>query len=233
MATPQRIGHRGAPRAFLENTLSSFAEAFSQGADAIELDVHVTRDGVAVVHHDPAFGRLTGGLHDGVPLPSLTLSEVLAVPLVGRKAGETARVPTLLAVLESLPPHGFAYVEIKGGSEEAVAAALQGFADRTAVHSFDHDAIARMRDVAPSIPRGLLFDRPIPATEVVRKMGAAAARDAWPALRVTDHHLIDAVHEAGGRVIVWTVNTRSDAEELARMGVDGICTDVLASLKSG
>jgi glycerophosphoryl diester phosphodiesterase len=230
MATPQRIGHRGAPRVFLENTLSSFAEAFSQGADAIELDVHVTRDGVPVVHHDPAFGRLTGGLHDGVPLASLTLDEVSAVSLVGKQGGETARVPTLLAVLESLPPHGFAYVELKGGSEEAVAAVLRDFADRAAVHSFDHAAIDRMRRIAPAIPRGLLFDRSKPAPEIVRSIRAAGARDAWPALRLTDHQLIDAVHDAGARVIVWTVNTRSDAEELARMGVDGVCTDVLASL---
>jgi glycerophosphoryl diester phosphodiesterase len=230
MATPQRIGHRGAPRAFLENTLSSFAEAFSQGADAIELDVHVTRDGVAVVHHDPVFGRLTGGLREGVPLASMTLEEVSAVPLVGKGGSETARVPTLLAVLESLPPHGLAYVEIKGGAEEAVAAVLQRFADRTAVHSFDHSAIDRMQRIAPAIPRGLLFDRETPPPDVVRRMRVAGARDAWPALRLTDHHLIDAVHEAGGRVIVWTVNARSDAEELARMGVDGVCTDVLASL---
>jgi glycerophosphoryl diester phosphodiesterase len=230
MAILQRIGHRGAPRAFLENTLSSFAEAFSQGADAIELDVHVTRDGIPVVHHDPVFGRLTGGAKHGVPLASLTLDEITTVALVD-KGGQATRVPTLSAVLESLPPHGFAYVEIKAGREEAVAAVLEDFAGRTAVHSFDHAAIDRMRDIAPTIPRGLLFDRPTPAQEIVRRMEVAAARDVWPALRLADRTLIDAVHGAGGRVIVWTVNGRADAELMTALGADAICTDVLSVLE--
>src|SRR4051812_22339036 len=49
----ERIGHRGAPRRYLENTTASFREALRLGGDAIELDVHVTSDGLPVVHHDP------------------------------------------------------------------------------------------------------------------------------------------------------------------------------------
>ncbi|HET9425615.1 MAG TPA: glycerophosphodiester phosphodiesterase, partial [Gemmatimonadaceae bacterium] len=53
----ERIGHRGAPRRYLENTLPAFTEAVRLGADAVELDVHVTADGQVVVHHDPALSR--------------------------------------------------------------------------------------------------------------------------------------------------------------------------------
>ena len=61
----ERIGHRGAKRELRENTLAAFRRAFERGADAVELDVHATRDGVVVIHHDaelgPEFGPLAGG----------------------------------------------------------------------------------------------------------------------------------------------------------------------------
>src|SRR5439155_7107203 len=71
----QRIAHRGAKREFPENTLPAFQRAFERGADAIELDVHATRDGVVVVHHDAELGRYAKDMA-GKPISGLYCSVV-------------------------------------------------------------------------------------------------------------------------------------------------------------
>src|SRR4051812_25316812 len=102
----ERIGHRGAPRRYLENTLPSFEEALKLGADAVELDVHVTADGGVVVHHDP---DLSGKVHPDSArrraISGLTLAEIRKVDL---GAGE--RIPLLAEVLDLTRGRVFTYV---------------------------------------------------------------------------------------------------------------------------
>src|SRR3954463_2639746 len=86
------IGHRGAPREYPENTLPAFQRAIELGADAIELDVHVTFDGVPIVHHDP---QLRGSAPRA--LATMTWSEVARVELVSGIA-----VPSLQQVLDAV-----------------------------------------------------------------------------------------------------------------------------------
>jgi glycerophosphoryl diester phosphodiesterase len=221
----ERIAHRGAKREFPENSIPAFRRAFERGADAIELDVHATRDGVVIVHHDPKLRHASGRL--GRPIADLTASELRAEELRPGIA-----IPTLAQVLEIAPAGRTVYVEIKGsGIEEAVAAALAGTSVRCVVHSFDHGAIARMRSLLPTVPRGILIERSTDGVEA--SMRAVDARDVWPEWRLIDAALLARVHDAGGRVIAWTVNSRATAAELLAAGVDGLCTDdvrVLAGL---
>lgn len=216
--TAERIGHRGAKREFPENTIAAFARAFERGADAIELDVHATRDGVVVVHHDPdlhrpppdAGGRAIAGLDWGT--------------VQGADLGGGARIPSLTEVFDIVPAGKTVYVEIKGRDiERAVAAVISSTRVSCAVHSFDHAAITRMRSLVPEVPRGILFDRT--PEDVVAAMRLAGARDVWPKWTLIDGPLMDRVHEAGGRVIAWTVNSRADGERLNSLGIDGLCTD--------
>src|ERR1043165_6207 len=87
----ERIGHRGAPRRYLENTTPSFQEALRLGADAIELDVHVTADGVPVVHHDPVLSaRVAPSSLVRKQIGSLDAAAVAGVDL-----GAGSRIPTL------------------------------------------------------------------------------------------------------------------------------------------
>jgi glycerophosphoryl diester phosphodiesterase len=91
------------------------------------------------------------------------------------------------------------------------------------VHSFDHVAVARAARIAPEIRRGILFDAyPV---DVGRSMRDAAALDVWPQWELIDEALVHRVHQAGGRVIAWTVNSETAAQELAELGVDGLCGD--------
>ncbi|HEY9225548.1 MAG TPA: glycerophosphodiester phosphodiesterase [Gemmatimonadaceae bacterium] len=215
----ERIGHRGAKREYPENTIAAFKGAFARRADAIELDVHATRDGVIVVNHDPNLGKSFDGLN-GAPIAGLDWATIAKA-----STSSKTRVPTLEEVFAIVPSGGTVYVEIKGRDiEQSVAETLSALPGvRCAVHSFDHDAIRRMRELAPTVPRGILFDRyPENVTAAMRDTGA---RDVWPEWRLIDVKLVRDVHEAGGRVIAWTVNDRDAAGELTRMGVDGLCTD--------
>jgi glycerophosphoryl diester phosphodiesterase len=225
----QWIGHRGAPRLHLENTLPSFLAAIAAGADAIELDVHVTADGVPVVHHDPRLpGSMTPSEHRGKNLAGLESAELRSVRLRDLD-GTPVGIPTLEEVLAVVRGRATAYVELKGGSPESVAKVLAQAEDGAAIHSFDHRIVRRMFELLPGVPRGLLFDRY--PSDVAGVMAETAARDLWPRWGLVNGALVEQVHMAGGRVIAWTVNTRKAAHGLLEIGVDGICTDDIHAVR--
>ena len=216
----ERVAHRGSPHERRENTLAGFLLALEHGADAIELDVHCTADGVVVVHHDP---RVRGRPIDRSPWESLR----------GVDLGSGAAIPTLAAVLEAIGDRAVVYVELKGEAiEQTVIAVLREHGRRFAVHSFDHTAIERATLLAPDVPRGILIDKDV--ADAARSMREAVhrtlARDVWPHWTLVDEALMDAARELGVRVIPWTVNSPDEARRLAAMGVHGVCTDDVGML---
>lgn len=213
---PERIGHRGAPLEFPENTLPGFLRAVDRGADAVELDVHRTRDGAVVIHHDPDLLQI-----DGVPaaITGLTLEEVKAWLLP-----DGAHIPTLTDVMEALQDDAAVYVELKGRGvgEAAVEVALAcgyGFA----FHGFDHAAVLALRERYPDLVYGLLFDAG--TRDVVARIADLPVRDLWPHHSLVDRELVEAAHDAGKRVLAWTVNEPEEARRLTVLGVDGLCGD--------
>jgi glycerophosphoryl diester phosphodiesterase len=214
----ERIGHRGAPREFPENTLPAFERAIALGADAIELDVHVTADGVPVVHHDPEL-RPNASQRSAHALATMTWSEVARV-----EVAPDVTVPSLEQVLAAVGDRATVYVELKGANaERATLEVIAAARTHCAVHSFDHTAIARAAHWAPAIRRGILFDAY--PHDVDAAMRDSSALDVWPEWTLIDAPLVERVHARGGRVIAWTVNTRAAAEQLVRLGVDGLCGD--------
>jgi glycerophosphoryl diester phosphodiesterase len=114
------IGHRGSPREHRENTLASFQRAFDDGATGIELDVHGTRDGVVVVHHDAATNSRPGDSGTIAPIADTTLAALRTIDVHGEK------IPTLDELLAIVPTSATVYVEIKASHlEEAVGAAIR------------------------------------------------------------------------------------------------------------
>ena len=217
---PQLVAHRGASRRRPENTLGAFAVALDLRADAIELDVHATADGVVVVHHDPVpHGYYPDGRRERRPIAELRYVELSTL----RIAGES--IPTLRDVLALVGQRAVVYVEIKGaGIERAVVDVVRASSARCAIHSFDHAAIGRVRMLAPEIPRGLLFDKGDGET-MLREMAQYDARDLWPEASLIDAALVGAAHAAGARVVAWTVNDPQLAAYLAAIGTDALCTD--------
>lgn len=213
------IGHRGSPNEHRENTLPSFRRAFAHGANGIELDVHGTKDGAVVVHHDPSTNSRAGDSGPVLSLVDSTLAAVRTVQLGNDK------IPTLDEVLSATPSEGVVYVEVKAVAiEESVIASIRNGGRRCAVHSFDHRVVRRVHELAPEIPVGILqTSYPV---DPLRPMRDAGARDLWQQWELIDESLIERVHGDGGRVIAWTVNRSEIAERLIRWGIDGVCTDL-------
>lgn len=217
----ERIGHRGAPRRYLENTTPAFSEALRLGADAVELDVHVTADGKVVVHHDPVLSaRVTPTGFVRKPIGSIDAASALAIDL-----GGGSRIPLLDDVLRLVKGRGTAYVEVKAGDIQAVVDVIHSSGASCAIHSFDHEAVAAALVAAPEIPRGVLFDEWPKSPSVI--VDRTKARDVWPKNSLVNPKRVAELHGLGCRVIVWTVNDAGRIRELSEMGVDGICSDDL------
>lgn len=238
---PEIIAHRGTPRAHPENSLPGFQQALAAGADAIELDVHLTADAVVVVHHDP-YLHVTPASPGGKPLriAELTAAELSSYPLASN-----VPIPSLAEVLTLVGTEATVYVEVKASeAAPSVLRCIAAAATPCAVHSFDHRValqVARAGDSPEqrdanshgrgSVPTGILS-----ASYLIDPAGAlraARARDYWEQWEMIDDDLVKWIHGAGGRVIAWTVNDVSVARRLVAMGVDGICTDVCEELIQG
>ena len=219
------IGHRGSPREHRENTLPSFARAFAVGADGVELDVHGTREGVVVVHHDPVTNSRVGDSGPNLVIGESLLAELQTVDVGG------AVMPTLAAMLSQVPQRGVAYVEVKAkGIEDHVVSVIRSTGKWCAVHSFDHRIAHRVHQLAPEIPVGILqTSYPV---DLLRPMRDAGARDLWQHWEMIDPSLVERVQADGRRVIAWTVNDAELARRLISWRIDGICTDVPGVMRS-
>ena len=216
MTIPEIIAHRGASRERPENTLAAFRRAVELGADAAELDVHRTADGVVVVHHDPEIVGLGA-------IRSLTLAQLAG----HRVQGEP--IPLLDEVFAAVGTRLRIYVELKGGDVapgtlECVA--RHKTAPGAAVHAFDHRLVAQAGRLAPEVPRGVLeVSYPVDTTGAARQV---RARDLWRQRDFVDEAFIAAAHAEGRRVVAWTVNDATLMRRLADWGIDAICTDDVA-----
>lgn len=215
------IAHRGASRLRHENTLPAFELALEQSADGIELDVHATKDGVVVVHHDAdvPVGEQRIAIRG---TPYAALREIALV------SGDP--IPTLADVLALVGDRATVYVEIKGaGIEAAVAGVLRSARTRCAVHSFDHRAVLRHQHLAPEIPTGVLSaSYPI---DNIGPVKAARARTLWQEWHLIDEELVRQAHASDIRVIAWTVNSESAVHRLTAFGVDALCGDDIQLLR--
>jgi glycerophosphoryl diester phosphodiesterase len=213
MRRPRIIAHRGASGYEYENSLAAFRRAIMLDADGVELDVHATRDGAIVVHHDR-------DIPDVGPIPLLSLAEVRAARL---RNGES--VPLLAEVLELVQDRDV-WVEVKSLVPSADAALLGVLAagpcpDRYAVHAFDHRVVRRLGAAAPDLRRGLLLSAYV--LDPVAMLRGSGATTLWQQWELIDDDLVRCLHDAGCELVAWTVNEVGDLERLTRMGVDGLC----------
>jgi glycerophosphoryl diester phosphodiesterase len=213
MPRPSVIAHRGASGYEYENSRAAFRRAVMLDADGVELDVHATRDGGIVVHHDPdvpGFG----------PIAEMTLAEARHARI---RNGES--LPTLSEVLELVGDREV-WIEVKSlppAFDNSLLAVLdKGPCPlRYAVHSFDHRIIYRLGESRPSQRRGILVSAYL--QDPVSVMRGAGATTLWQDWQQVDQELVTLVHDAGGTVIAWTVNELGDLDRMVRFGVDGLC----------
>jgi glycerophosphoryl diester phosphodiesterase len=213
MRRPSIIAHRGASGYEYENSRAAFRRAVMLDADGVELDVHATRDGAIVVHHDaeiPGFGAIS----------LLSRSEARQVRI---RNGEP--LPLLSEVLDLVGDRDV-HVEVKSLPEEhdgeLLAVLDHGPApERYAVHSFDHRIVRRLGVCRPALKRGILLSAYL--DDPVAAMRGVGATTLWQEWQQVDQDLVTQVHDAGFSIIAWTVNEIGDMERMARLGVDGLC----------
>jgi len=227
-ARPLVYGHRGVRGEAPENTLAAFELAARQGADGIELDVRLDRDGELFVLHDPTFERVTGGA-DGRTASDLPYDEIRRIDVGG---GE--RAPLLTEVLALARSCGLRVnIEMKYDVPDrmavvrATARRVFAFDPRVplVVSSFHPGMIAAFGALVPRIPRALIVHRTrwsLGAIELSRRLGHALHVDRT----LTQGGALARVLRSDLVVNVWTVNDPREAEDLAALGVDGLITDV-------
>jgi glycerophosphoryl diester phosphodiesterase len=226
------VVHRGASLELPENTLAAFERAVAVGADAVEFDVRMTSDDVAVVMHDPDVARTTDGAR---PVHEMTLDEVRGLTIASGH-----RVPTLDETLAALSGRVAVDIEIKHqpgepGYEpdreravEALVAALTGFEGPVLVPSFSPASLAAARAAAPDLPTGLLTGWSVPVSGAIEE--AAAGGHAWAlpfagGVLAEGEAAVRAARAAGIRLGVWITDDPAEAVALMRLGVDAVATN--------
>lgn len=221
MPSIEIIAHRGASHERPENTLPAFTRAVELGADGVELDVHLTADGVLVVHHDAVPHDPPSSALANRGICSLTFEEL------GRFRVGGEAIPTLDAVIRAVSGRAIVYCELKGpDTAKAAVALLERLGAGAAVHSFDHRQIAEARRIAPAVGRGVLE-----ASYHVAPTFSMESVDAgylWMAAELIDRALVDAVHARQGRISAWTVDAPDEMLRLSQLGVDALCTNDVA-----
>jgi glycerophosphoryl diester phosphodiesterase len=209
----QIYAHRGASQTHAENTIGAFAEAVRLGVDGIELDIHATSDGVPVVIHDSSLGRTTGADSE---VSDLTLDRLRSI---------APTVPTFAEVLDLVGSALHFDIEVKQeGVEAAVLELLERYPDvRWSISCFDWTVLERFRELDAScdlwLLSSLLTDELI---EKATRLKATAAALNAPAIM---EETIKAAHDAGLKVMAWTVNDIDRARQLDAWGLDMLCTD--------
>jgi glycerophosphoryl diester phosphodiesterase len=234
MQRPSRflnIGHRGASGACPENTLAAFRKAIDLGADMVELDCQLTRDGEVVVIHDEALDRTTSGRG---PVSERTLTEIRALDAGSwfSRAFAGERVPTLVEVVECLRGKVTLNLEMKGDADPGrlevqclgILRSLRFF-EATVFSSFSARRVRMLRELSAEARIGVLIEDPSgwpAALALAAELGAEALH---PERRLAKPPAVTEAHAHGLELRVWPVNRTAEMESLFAMGVDGIFTD--------
>ncbi|NLL43882.1 MAG: glycerophosphodiester phosphodiesterase [Firmicutes bacterium] len=225
------MAHRGFSSKAPENTMAAFTLALDAGAEGIELDVHLTKDGEVVVIHDHTLARTTNGT--GL-VADLTLAELqeLDAGLWFSPEFKGERLPSLREVLELLKEHNVLLnVETKAalGYEqlnEKLASLLDEYAmwEKTIISSFNHYALVHIKTIRPQARTGILYNCGlVNPWEYAKSIGATALH---PYYLTIVPELVQAAQQHGMMVNVWTVDEEVDIERVSLAGVDAIITNV-------
>ncbi|MDD2805239.1 MAG: glycerophosphodiester phosphodiesterase family protein [Elusimicrobiales bacterium] len=230
------ISHRGASAYAPENTLKAFKLAVEMGSRDFEFDVHQTRDGELVVHHDYSLEHTAGR---PVKIADCTYEELKKFNVAWhyRADRRPQHVPLLAEVIDLIGPHAdWLNFEVKNdgnvypGIEKKLLDFIKhraGLLEKSVISSFDHGTLKRLRALSHTVKlaylgHGLSTVLLLPALRKARSVGAV---NFHLALRIAFKINISRIRKAGFNACVYTVNTKKDAKRMQAIGVDGIFTN--------
>ena len=238
--TPLIIAHRGASSEAPENTLSAFKRALELKTEYIELDVHLSRDGVVVVAHDEDLKRISNSQNQNL-LANLSLAEIRQIDAGQWFSDDFANepIPTLVEVLDLVWGKAGLMIEVKAqkGQEARIAQAIlddigsmkRSFSQWPAlIGSFSHKVI---KEVMLRDPNQAIMGIAHTKKDVDRFLEMDVTHIAISE-EIADRELLDILNAQSVRTWVYTVNQLKRAEELADNGVDGIITDQARHMKA-
>ena len=242
---PRVIAHRGDSRNYPENTLPAFESAVRMGIDVVETDIHLTKDGVLVIWHDPTLERNTDG---SGRIEDHTLEELrrfdagYTFTQDGGKTfpfrGKGVRICTLAEALEHCPEQRF-NIDLKTKCPEIVDEFIRVIREHDAVDrvvgaSFHLSNLKRLRRLAPDFLTSITTAEVVPLlfrqkTHTLpkafkRKIIFQIPMAAGP-VKVVTPAFVKAMHQRGAVVMVWTINDEETMRRLFAMGVDSVMTD--------
>lgn len=231
--SPLKIGHRGASGYCPENTMASYIKAIELGADCLEVDIHLSKDEVLVVHHDPTLDRTTSGKGNLRDYTAAELKELDAGSWYHNRY-KNERIPLLSEVLENFGSEVGILIELKHpssypGIEKKLAEELGKFQEystgnnRIMVHSFDMESMKRFHQLMPDIQVGVLIKRRINDQKL--KEIAEFASFLNPKQTILNTKLQMRIQEHGMKVYTWTVNNKKQMRMFEKMKLDGIISD--------
>ena len=235
LSKPLVIAHRGDVESAPENTLEAFRGVVEKGADGMELDVRLSRDGHVVVMHDRYVNRTTDGRG---PVGTLTLAQLKELDAGSWCAPEFkgARVPTLEEVLVEMPKEFLLDVELKvrGWGVMALASRVASLIKKhnrlesTLVASFNPMALSAMRLLVPRIPRGYIWSAHHPYP-ISHRWLSPLAKAHWmnPDHRTMTPRMLEHFHRHGKLVLAWDLDMY-EGKGWPNPGIDGVVTDSLS-----
>lgn len=239
MPNYQIIAHRGANLFAPQNTIPAFKKALELGSDGLETDVHITKDGNAVICHNYSidetsngrgnisdrtlkelkshdFGRYFSRKFKDTPLPSLDefleicKTDSLKIMNIELKHPRTKNSPIVEKTLEAVKKHNLL--------------------DKLLISSFDQKLLIRAKEIEPECKTAYLYPYPdsavkcffVPPYSLIKKIGADAVH---PHQFFVNKSMVDKFHSMGVKVNAWTINTEEQIEKMFRCGIDGYITD--------
>lgn len=245
---PIAFAHRGGAGDHPENTMPAFRAAVEMGYRHLETDVHLTRDGAVIAFHDEVLERITDRRGRIGEVTTADIAEADAGYRFSRDGGATfphrgrgVRIPLLSEIIEEWPEARLNIDTKSDAVVEPLAALLRRMdvLDRVCVGSFSDHRLRRFRALAGDWvctsmgPRAITRARITSLAGRIPRQGAACLQlpVRQRGVPMVEPLMIRAAHRSGLAVHVWTIDDRAEMERLLDLGVDGIMTDTLETLR--
>jgi len=224
------IAHRGASYDAPENTLVSVKLAWQKNADAVEIDVHLSKDNRIIVIHDKDTKRTSG---EKLVVKETNSDELRKMDVGGFKGSDFIgeKIPFLEEVIETIPAGKKLFIEIKCGTE--VLPYLKDIVEKSSkkeqlmIIGFNFEVVENAKNLIPGVPAYWLHFNVV--GEYDKKWIEKAKQAGLDGLNFRFKGITPgyakAVHEAGLKIFTWTVDDPKEAKRLIELGIDGITTN--------